>query len=96
MTKKILIIEDEPATVAGLEETLKEENFEVTSALTGEIGYEKAKSKNYDLIILDLKLPDIREILSLIMKKIKIIGKNPRKPLLKSGPPNVIFFSPIA
>jgi DNA-binding response OmpR family regulator len=60
--KKILIIEDEPATVAGLEEVLKEENFEVSSALTGEVGYKKAKSGNYDLIILDLKLPDMSGI----------------------------------
>ena len=60
--KKILIIEDNPATVAGVEETLKEEHFEVTSALTGEVGYKKAKSGNYDLIILDLKLPDMSGI----------------------------------
>lgn len=60
--KKILIIEDEPATVAGLQEALIEENFEVSSALTGEVGYKKAKSGNYDLIILDLKLPDMSGI----------------------------------
>jgi DNA-binding response OmpR family regulator len=60
--KKILIIEDEPATVAGLKEALLEENFEVSSALTGEVGYKKAKSGNYDLIILDLKLPDMSGI----------------------------------
>lgn len=60
--KKILIIEDEPATVAGLEEALKEEHYEVTSALTGELGYEKAKAGNFDLIILDIKLPDISGI----------------------------------
>ncbi len=60
--KKILIIEDNPATVAGLEETLKDEHFEVASSLTGESGYEKAKEGNYDLIILDLKLPDMSGI----------------------------------
>ncbi len=60
--KKILIIEDEPATLAGLIETLKEEHFEVSSALTGELGYEKAKSNEFDLIILDLKLPDMNGI----------------------------------
>jgi len=60
--KKILIIEDNPATVAGLEETLKDEHFEVASSLTGESGYTKAKDGNYDLIILDLKLPDMSGI----------------------------------
>jgi len=56
--KKILIIEDDPATLAGLEEVLKAEHFDVTSALSGQMGYEKAKTGEYDLIILDLVLPD--------------------------------------
>lgn len=76
--KKILIIEDEPATVAGLEEALKEEHFEVSTALTGELGYKKAKSGNHDLIILDLKLPDMSGID--ICKSLRKEGMN--KPIL--------------
>lgn len=57
--KKILIIEDDPATLAGLEETLKEEHFEVTGVLSGSLGYEKATTDKFDLIILDLILPDV-------------------------------------
>ncbi len=56
--KKILVIEDDPATVAGLSDTLVEEHFEVATVMSGEMGYEKAKEGNYDLIILDLMLPD--------------------------------------
>ena len=56
--KKILIIEDDPATVAGLSDTLTEEHFEVSSVMSGQMGYEKAKDGVYDLIILDLILPD--------------------------------------
>ena len=56
--KKILIIEDDPATVAGLSETLIEEHFEVSTVMSGQMGYEKAKEGEYDLIILDLMLPD--------------------------------------
>lgn len=56
--KKILIIEDDPATVAGLSDTLIEEHFEVSTVMSGQMGYEKAKDGNYDLIILDLMLPD--------------------------------------
>jgi DNA-binding response OmpR family regulator len=56
--QKILIIEDDPATVMGLEETLKEENFNVTTVMSGKMGYEKALTGEYDLIILDLMLPE--------------------------------------
>jgi len=56
--KKILVVEDDPATVAGLSETLSEEHFEVATVMSGKMGYEKAKEGSYDLIILDLMLPD--------------------------------------
>lgn len=56
--KKILIIEDDPATITGLEESLKEEYFDVTTSLSGKMGYEKAVEGIYDLIILDLMLPE--------------------------------------
>jgi DNA-binding response OmpR family regulator len=56
--KKILIIEDDPATLTGLEETLKTEHFEVTGVQNGNMGYEKATKDRFDLIILDLILPD--------------------------------------
>ena len=56
--KKILIIEDDPATISGLEETLKSEHYEVTTALSGQMGYDKARTGDYDLILLDVMLPD--------------------------------------
>lgn len=55
--KKILIIEDDPATLTGLEASLEEEHFEVSSCTDGLEGYEKARIEFFDLIILDLKLP---------------------------------------
>jgi len=60
--KKILIIEDDPATLTGLEETLRAEHFEVTGAQNGEMGYGKAVKDKFDLIILDLILPDLNGI----------------------------------
>jgi DNA-binding response OmpR family regulator len=57
--KKILIIEDDPAVVEGLKESLKNEHFDVISSVSGEKGYQLAKTENVDLIILDLILPDI-------------------------------------
>jgi len=56
--KKILIIEDDPATITGLEESLKDEHIEVSTTKSGQMGYEKALDGKYDLIILDIMLPD--------------------------------------
>lgn len=56
--KKILIIEDDPATLTGIGETLKEEHFDVSTVMSGQMGYEKAKEGGYDIIILDLMLPE--------------------------------------
>jgi len=56
--KKILIIEDDPATATGLSDTLTEEHFEVSTVMSGQMGYERAKEGNFDLIILDLMLPE--------------------------------------
>jgi DNA-binding response OmpR family regulator len=56
--KKILIIEDDPATLTGIEETLKEEHFDVSTVMSGQMGYDKAKEGKYDLIILDIMLPE--------------------------------------
>jgi len=55
--KRILIIEDDPAILAGLESSLREANFEVESESDGERGYRIAKRTPPDLIILDLMLP---------------------------------------
>ena len=55
--KKILLIEDEAALQKSLGDTLRNEGFEVLSALDGEIGERLAKAENPDLIILDLVLP---------------------------------------
>ena len=55
--KRILIIEDDPAIMAGLVESFKSEHYDVLSARDGQRGFETAKSENLDVIILDLMLP---------------------------------------
>jgi DNA-binding response OmpR family regulator len=59
MNKKILIVEDDPAISLGLEEFLKEENFEVIKSDDGKQGYELSLSEIPDLILLDVNLPSI-------------------------------------
>jgi len=59
MKKRILIVEDE-ISIAELERDYLEINdFEVELAQTGRAGLEKIKSRVYDLIILDLMLPEM-------------------------------------
>jgi DNA-binding response OmpR family regulator len=55
--KKILFIEDEAAIQKTLGESLRKRDYEVQSALDGEIGLRLAKSENPDLILLDIILP---------------------------------------
>jgi DNA-binding response OmpR family regulator len=55
--KKILIVEDDPAVVRGLETALRTEHYEIATATDGQKGYEAASAENVDLIILDLMLP---------------------------------------
>ena len=57
--KKILFIEDESALQKTFGEILKQEGYEMISALDGEIGLRLAESKKPDLILLDLILPKI-------------------------------------
>jgi DNA-binding response OmpR family regulator len=56
--KQILIIEDEPDIVRGLEDALEFEGFDVHSASTGDAGIGLAKETHPDCVLLDLMLPD--------------------------------------
>jgi DNA-binding response OmpR family regulator len=57
MLSKILIVEDEPAILRGLQDNLRLEGFEVLTASDGESGYKLAIEAKPDLMILDLMLP---------------------------------------
>ncbi len=54
---RILIIEDEPAMVAGLRDNFEYEGYEVISAGDGEKGLERALADDPDLVVLDVMMP---------------------------------------
>ena len=58
MSKKILLIEDDPAVTSHLMELLQV-TYEVITTDHGTIGFERAKKDQPDLVVLDIKLPDI-------------------------------------
>ena len=55
--ENILIIEDEESILMALEDDLRVEGYEVSSATDGLQGFSMAKEQGYDLIILDIMLP---------------------------------------
>jgi two-component system alkaline phosphatase synthesis response regulator PhoP len=57
-TKRVLLVEDEPGLVVFLSDRLKSEGYAVTAAMTGEEGIEAARTQHFDVIILDIMLPD--------------------------------------
>jgi two-component system alkaline phosphatase synthesis response regulator PhoP len=57
--ERVLLIEDDPSIVAGLELNLQLEGYEVLTAADGERGYELATEKAPDLILLDIMLPGV-------------------------------------
>lgn len=57
--KKILIVEDEELLLDAFISALKKRNYEVVGISSGKEAVEYVKDNNVDLIILDIKLPDI-------------------------------------
>src|SRR6476620_9402881 len=57
VTKRILVIEDEPQMLLGLRDNLELEGYEVVTSADGEDGLAKVISTAPDLVILDITLP---------------------------------------
>ena len=56
--KRILIVEDDPVILKGLQVLLRSEHYDILTATDGDRGYQMAKRKSIDLIILDIMLPN--------------------------------------
>ena len=56
---RILVVEDDPSIRMGLEDTLTAKGYEVDAVGKGGEGAERATSGRYDLLVLDVMLPDI-------------------------------------
>ncbi len=56
---RILVVEDEEAIAQGLIFNLERKGYHAELALDGEVALERATSKSFDLIVLDVQLPRI-------------------------------------
>lgn len=65
---RILLVEDDETLADGLSRSLAEDGFDLTVATTGTYADSALRTQDYDLVILDLGLPDIdgREVLRLL------------------------------
>src|SRR5256712_2516498 len=55
--RRILIVEDEPAMVAGLRDNFEYEGYDVISAGDGIAGLDRALAEDPDLVVLDVRMP---------------------------------------
>ncbi len=57
--QKILVVDDTPASLKLLTDIMKAEGYEVRSAINGELALNSALSNPPDLILLDIRMPDM-------------------------------------
>lgn len=59
MPERILIIDDEPYILATLEEILKQDQYAIETAQSGEAGLHKLRQEPFDLVVVDQRMPDM-------------------------------------
>ena len=74
MAKKILIIDDEKFIRATLREILEYEKYEVEEAQDGQDGLDKLIINNYDVVLCDIKMPQIDGLE--VLEKTMALGKD--------------------
>jgi two-component system response regulator CpxR len=72
--RQVLVVDDDAGLTELLAEYLQPENLELTSVHTGEKGFERALSGEFDLVVLDVMLPGINgfEVLRRIREQSEI------------------------
>ncbi|HXJ02631.1 MAG TPA: response regulator transcription factor [Micropepsaceae bacterium] len=62
MNIRILLVEDDPELARRLSDGLRRDGFVVEHAANGEMGFALGRSEDFDAVILDLGLPDVKGV----------------------------------
>jgi len=84
--KKVLIIDDEQIVLNSVKKILGHGEYEVEATLSGRQGLEWALSRNYDIVLTDIRMPDMGGML--ILRDIKK-AKPPMPVIIITGYANV-------
>ncbi len=57
--RRVLVVDDEPSIIEAVATVLRYEGFEVEEATNGRAGLAKCQERSFDLVILDVMLPDL-------------------------------------
>ncbi len=57
--RRVLVVDDEPSIIDAVATVLRYEGFEVEEATNGRAGLAKCQERSFDLVILDVMLPDL-------------------------------------
>ena len=74
VAEKILVVEDDSFIMIFISKVLKSQGYLVTTALTGKEALEKFQTSNYNLVLLDIGLPDMKG--TEILKRIREINQD--------------------
>lgn len=69
VSKKVLVIDDDPIITMQVEQILEQNNLDVVTAPNGLVGIEKAQAEKPDLILLDRRMPEMDGNMTLIQLK---------------------------
>jgi DNA-binding response OmpR family regulator len=83
ISKRILVVDDESDVCFVLEKVLGEHGFEVKSYRDPLLALSKFKAHSYDLVILDIKMPDLNGFA--LYREIKRLDKNVKVCFLTAG-----------
>ena len=87
MGKNILVIDDEGLVTRSLKRLLNREGYDATIAANGGEAVEKCKTSNFDLIICDVRMPELDgiETIEKIRQALSELGKKPIPEILITG-----------
>ncbi len=81
--RKILVVDDEVDIREALKEYLEELEYEVEALENGKTAYEALLAKDYDLVLMDMFMPEMNG--AEVLLKVKEAGKKPTNVILMTG-----------